>query len=87
MEEKRKRPLDGGTLTEAGVLGENLCELVTLVLVVATVVAVAVGRHADFGRAQVVGSHYCTCGGRDRGREGSVHLHTPGSSSHPGKRC
>lgn len=39
--------LDG--VTEAGVLCEKLCELVTLVLVVATVAAVAVGRHADLG--------------------------------------
>jgi len=49
------------TLTEAGVLREKLGELVALVLVVAAVAAVAVGRHADFGRAQVVGSHHGTC--------------------------
>lgn len=48
--------LDG--VTEAGVLREELCELVTLVLVVAAAAAVAVGRDADFGGAQVVGSHH-----------------------------
>ena len=36
--------------------------LVTLVLVVAAVAAVAVRRDADFGCAQVVGSHHGTCG-------------------------
>lgn len=50
-----------GQLTEAGVLGEELGELVTLVLAVAAVAAVAVGRDADFGRAQVVGSHHGAC--------------------------
>ena len=49
-------------LTQAGVLAEELGELVTLVLVVAAVAAVAVRRDADFGRAQVVGSHHGTCG-------------------------
>lgn len=53
-----------GQLTEAGVLGEELGELVTLVLAVAAVAAVAVGRDADFGRAQVVGSHHGACRGR-----------------------
>lgn len=38
-------------LTEASVLGEELCELVTVVLVVAAVATVAVGRDADFGGA------------------------------------
>lgn len=38
-------------VTEASVLGEELCELVTVVLVVAAVATVAVGRDADFGGA------------------------------------
>lgn len=50
--------LDG--ITEAGVLREELGELVTLVLVVSAVVAVAERRDADFSRAQVVGSHHGT---------------------------
>lgn len=72
MKYKRKRvEEDGiinswaeGRLTEAEVLGEKLGELVTLVLAVATVAAVAVGGDADFGRAQVVGSHHGTCSRR-----------------------
>lgn len=50
-------------LTEASVLGEELCELVTVVLVVATVATVAVGRDADFGGAQVIGRHHSSCRG------------------------
>lgn len=50
-----------GKLTETGVFCEKLGELVTLVLVVATVAAVAVGGDADFGRAQVVWSHHSAC--------------------------
>lgn len=38
-----------GRLTEADVLREKLCELVTLIFLVATVAAVAVGGDADFG--------------------------------------
>lgn len=49
-----------GGLTEASVLGEEFCELVTVVLFVAAVAAVAVGRDADFGGAQVVGGHHGT---------------------------
>lgn len=48
-------------LTEASVLGEELCELVTVVLDVAAVATVAVGRDADFGRAEVIGCHHSAC--------------------------
>lgn len=63
--QNKKKDVFGRTedeLTEAGVLGEELGEPVALVLVVAAVAAVAVRRHADFGRAQVVGRHHGTCG-------------------------
>lgn len=60
-----------GGLTEASVLGEELCELVTVVLAVAAVAAVAVGRDADFGGAQVVGGHHGTYRGW---MEGSVNI-------------
>lgn len=56
-----------GGLTEASVLGEELCELVTVVLVVAAVAAITVGRDADFGGAQVVGGHHSTYRGRIEG--------------------
>lgn len=53
-------------LTETSVLGEELGELVAVVLVVAAVAAVAVGRDADFGGAQVIGRHHGSCrGGRE----------------------
>lgn len=50
-------------LTEASVLGEELCELVTVVLLVAAVATVTVGRDADFGGTQVVGCHHSACRG------------------------
>lgn len=59
--------MGGGWLTEAGVLSEKLCELFTFILAVAAVAAVAVGRDADFGGAQVVGSHHGTCRRRTEG--------------------
>lgn len=61
-----------GGLTEAGVFSEEVGEAVTLVFVVAAVVAVAVGRHADLGRAKVVRRHHSACEGegwRERERE------------------
>ena len=48
-------------LTEAGVLGEELCELVTLVLVVATAAAVTERGDADLGGAEVVGGQDGPC--------------------------
>lgn len=54
-------------LTEASVLGEELRELVTVVLVVAAVATVAVGRDADFGGAQVIGRHHSACRGWTEG--------------------
>lgn len=66
-ESNTQRELWTEGLTEASVLSEELCELVTVVLVVAAVATVAVGRDADFGGAQVIGRHHSACRGSMEG--------------------
>lgn len=56
LEESERR-----RLTEAAVVGEELGERVTLGLAVAAAAAVAPRRHADGGRAQVIGRHHRAC--------------------------
>ena len=51
-------------LTQADVVGKELGESITFLFTVAAAAAVTEGRHADFGGAQVVWCHHCTCEGK-----------------------